>query len=61
MDYIPLNPGQTMNIGSDDHLTQIQHKGDRVEIVDHFDKGSNPAPFHIVTRIDGEGNVDIDY
>jgi hypothetical protein len=51
-----VSPGQTMNIGSADHLTQIQHKGDRVEIVDHFDHDS--IPFHLVTRVTRDGSVD---
>jgi hypothetical protein len=54
----PVNPGQTFNIGSSDHLTQVQHKHDRVEIVDHFDKGPNPVGVHIVARVDRSGNVD---
>jgi hypothetical protein len=57
----PLNPGQTMNIGSINHLTQIQHKGDRVDIVDHFDHGPTAVDAHIVTTIRPNGKIDIDY
>lgn len=53
----PLNPGQTMNIGSPDHLTQIQHRGDCVKIVDHFDKGLYPVDFHIITKIGPNGKI----
>ncbi len=53
----PLNPGSTHNIGSAEHLTQVQHKGDHVDIVDHFDHGSKPVPAHVVTQVDGSGNV----
>ncbi len=62
MDEIkPVNPGQTMNIGSTDHLTQIQHKGDEVQIVDHFDHGPDPVDAHIVTKIGPKGNIDMDW
>ena len=53
----PLNPGQTMNIGTSDHLTQVQHKGGRVDIVDHFDKGKSPVDAHIVHTVDKAGNI----
>jgi hypothetical protein len=56
----PLNPGQTLNIGTSDHLTQVQHKYDRVDIVDHFDKGPNPVDCHIIHTVDRKGNIDID-
>ena len=56
----PVNPGQTFNIGSPDHLTQVQHKRDRVEIVDHLDHGPGPVDVHIVTRVDRNGNIDFD-
>ena len=57
-DLIIKNPGQNINIGSKDHLTQIQHKKDCVEIVDHFDKGDRPAPIHTVVRINSNGGID---
>jgi len=56
----PLNPGQTHNIGSSDHLLQVQHKGGHVEIVDHFDhpKGSPEAvDAHVVHIVDQFGRV----
>lgn len=56
----PINPGQTYNVGSREHLIQTQHKYDRVEIVDHFDKGKYPVPVHIVTKIDRNGEIDTD-
>ena len=56
----PVNPGQTFNIGTPDHLTQVQHKRDYVDIVDHFDHGPKPVPFHLVTRVNEDGNVDVD-
>lgn len=56
----PLNPGQTMNIYENDHLTQVQHKGNCVEVVDHFDHGPSPLDLHIVTRINGAGEIDVD-
>ncbi len=56
----PINPGQTFNIGSPDHLTQIQHKKDRVDIVDHFDKGKNPVDYHIIHSINKDGSIDTD-
>jgi hypothetical protein len=59
-DMRPLNPGQTMNIGAPDHLSQVQHKGDRVEIVDHMDHGRDPVPVHIVTTVDRQGRIDTD-
>ena len=54
-----INPGSTHNIGSKDHLTQIQHKGDHVDIVDHT---LHDQPFHphIVTHVDKDGNVGTD-
>lgn len=54
----PLNPGQTFNIGSPDHLSQIQHKGDRIDIVDHMDKGKAPVDVHIITSINRDGSID---
>lgn len=56
----PLNPGQTMNIFQNGHLTQIQHKFDKVQIVDHFDKGVLPVQAHLVTTIDSSGNITTD-
>lgn len=53
----PVNPGQTFNIGTQDHLTQVQHKGFRVDIVDHLDKGPNPVDVHIVTQIGPGGSI----
>lgn len=55
-----LNPGRTDNFGSNDHLTQVQHKGDRVEIVDHFDKGPDPVDVHVVTTVSRDGSVSSD-
>ena len=54
----PLNPGKTFNIGSPGWLTQIQHKGNRIDIVDHADKDGMPV--HIIHRIDKEGNIESD-
>lgn len=48
-------PGQQVNIGSSDWLTQVQHKGDRVDIVDHADHDGMPA--HVVTSVDRDGNI----
>ncbi len=56
----PINPGQTFNIGTPDHLTQIQHKGPHVDVVDHFDKGPDQVPIHIVTCINRDGTIDVD-
>lgn len=55
----PINPGQTFNIGSLDHLTQIQHKGSFVDIVDHCDHGD--TDFHIRHRIGPDGSIEIDW
>lgn len=55
-----INPGGTINIGSLDHLTQIQHKKSYVDIVDHFDKGDSPVPFHSVVRIKSDGSMKFD-
>jgi len=57
----PVNPGQTFNIGTPDHLTQVQHKFDRVDVVDHFDKGPNPVDAHIVTTIGKDGSISTDF
>lgn len=51
----PLNPGQTFNIGNPSWLTQVQHKGDRVEIVDHADHGGMSG--HIVTTVGLDGKI----
>ena len=59
--FKPVNPGQTYNIYKQDHLTQVQHKVDRIEIVDHFDHGVKPVDFHIVTKVDKFGNINTDY
>ena len=61
MDIRPLNPGQTERIFQGNSLTQIQHKGDRVDIVDHLDKGCDPVDVHIVTHVDGHGNMSFDW
>ncbi len=55
-----IGPGQTINIGTPDHLTQIQHRGDHVDIVDHFDHGKDGVPAHIVTSIGHDGSIDTD-
>ncbi len=47
----PLSPEQTMNMGSPDHLTQIKHKGSRVDIVDHPDHGALGGDAHIITAV----------
>ena len=60
-DLKQLKPGQTMNIGSSDHLTQIQHKINRVDIVDHFDHGIKPVNFHVVHSITSDGKIKSDY
>jgi hypothetical protein len=48
-----------MNIGAPDHLSQVQHKGDRVEIVDHMDHGRDPVPVHVVATVDRRGRIDV--
>jgi len=53
----PINPGRTLNIGSPDHLTQIQHKGNRVDIVDHLDHGSDGVKAHIVNTVTPDGKI----
>lgn len=59
----PINPGQTLNIWDKNSqtLTQIQHNRDHVDIVTHLDKGFDPVPAHIVTRIDRHGNLETNY
>jgi len=54
----PIGPGRTMNIGSPGWLTQVQHKGNRVEVVDHADHDGMPV--HIVTRIGKDGRIRTD-
>ena len=56
-----LKPGRTLNIGSPDHLTQVQHKGSRVDIVDHFhlNRGKDIDPRHLVTSIGRDGLIKI--
>jgi len=54
-------PIRTTNIGSPDHLTQVQEYGDRVEIVDHFDHGSNPVDLHIVQVVGADGSINSDH
>jgi hypothetical protein len=55
--------GKTTNIGRPDHLTQVQVKSEprRVDIVDHFDKGPNPAPAHVVTTVEPNGTIKTNY
>jgi hypothetical protein len=58
----PLNPGETQHIWSPpDHLTQVQHRIDRIDIVDHFDHGRDAVDYHHIMHIDKDGNLDIDY
>lgn len=57
----PLNPGETMNIGTPDHLTQIQHKITQIDIVDHFDHGPSPIDAHVVTTILPNGTIKSNY
>lgn len=56
----PINPGQTFNIFQNGHLTQVQHHGYGVDVVDHFDHGPQPLPCHIVHHIGPNGDVDLD-
>jgi hypothetical protein len=60
-DIKPINPGQTFNIGSSDSLIQVQHKGNRVEIVTHLDKGFKPVDCHFVTTINKDGKISSKY
>jgi len=60
----PIAAGGTVHLykHQPDHLTQVQHKYDRVEIVDHFDKDLlYPVDAHIVHIVDKLGNVDCDH
>ena len=56
---MPLNPNDTMNIYDNNHLTQIQHKGDHIDIVDHHNEIDKKYP-HTITSIDRDGNIDIE-
>ena len=61
MNIQPINPGRTFNIGNPEHLIQIQHKNDHIDIVDHLDKGTRPAPLHIVTRVNRDETISYEY
>jgi len=52
-------PGQTINMGSSDWLTQVQHKGDHIDIVDHFHNSQTGlgVPGHEVMSVDRDGNL----
>ncbi len=50
-----ISEGQTINIGSCNHLTQVQHKGDSVDIVDHLDHNGIPA--HFITSVKSDGTL----
>lgn len=50
-----INPGKTVHIGSPNHLSQMQHKGDRVDIVNHFDHDG--LPVHSVMHVDSSGTI----
>jgi len=52
---VPINPGKTGNFASPNHLTQVQNKGDKVDIVDHLDHFG--VPTHLITNIDKDGNI----
>jgi hypothetical protein len=52
------DPIRTTNIGSPDHLTQVQEFGDRVEIVDHFDHGLKPVDLHLIHTVGADGSID---
>lgn len=59
-DIKPVNPGQTHNIYKDGNLSQTQHKGDRVDIVDHVHEPKESGP-HVITTVDKKGNIDSDF
>jgi hypothetical protein len=59
-DMTPLNPGQTHNIFNDGHLSQTQHKGTHVDIVDHTHGPGEKGP-HVITTVDRNGGIDIDF
>ena len=59
-DIRPVAPGEKVNFGSPDHLTQVQHKGTHVDIVEHLDKGPLAVDAHLVTKVDGFGNITSD-
>jgi len=52
-----IGPGDTMDIFGDNHLTQVQHKGTRIDIVDHHKELGHDHP-HTVTSVDRDGNMD---
>lgn len=57
----PLNPGQTLNLWQNGHLTQVQHNFDHVDVVDHFDRDLQlPVPCHIIHQIGPDGGIDMD-
>jgi len=60
MEIKPINPGQTFNTFSSGTLHQVQHKGDRVDIVDHV-YHKTPEETHIVHTITPDGKIDSDY
>lgn len=57
-DMTPIRSGQTFNIGSPGWLTQVQNKGDHVDVVDHADHSDMPV--HIVHKIGRDGSVKMD-
>lgn len=51
-----VNPfGSPQNIGTPDWLTQVQHKGAQVDIVDHADHDGMPA--HVIHTIGPDGSI----
>jgi len=55
-----LNPGRTENIWSPEILTQVQHKNDRVDIVEHLHHGPNAVPVHEVIEVGKNGEISIE-